>query len=144
MLPASSDPTTVEEESPVVEAQGGGEHILIVEDMASVRMFVAEVLVDAGYRCTQAGDVESALERLQNDPSINLMLTDVGLPRMNGRELADVARGWREGLPILFMTGYAENALNRQVFLGDGMDMLVKPFQISELLDKVRRTIDGT
>ncbi len=143
MLPASSDPTTVEEESPVVEVPGCGEHILIVEDMASVRMFVAEVLVDAGYRCTQAGDVESALERLQNDPSIDLMLSDVGLPRMNGRELADVARGWREGLPILFMTGYAENALNRQMFLGDGMDMLVKPFQISELLDKVRRSIDG-
>jgi DNA-binding response OmpR family regulator len=97
--------------------------------------------VDAGYRCTQAGDIEAALERLQNDPSIDLMLTDVGLPRMNGRELADVARGWREGLPILFMTGYAENAINRQVFLGDGMEMLIKPFQISELLDKVRRTL---
>ena len=62
---------------------------------------------------------------------------------MSGRELADVARGWREGLPILFMTGYAETAINRQVFLGEGMEMLVKPFQISELLDKVRRTLDG-
>ncbi|MEO3727590.1 response regulator, partial [Pseudomonas syringae] len=92
---------------------------------------------------SQAGDIETALERLQNDPSINLLLTDVGLPRMNGRELADVARGWREGLPILFMTGYAETAINRQVFLGAGMEMLVKPFQIRELLDKVRRTLDG-
>ena len=142
MLPASADPTSVEEEPSVVDPQGSGEHVLIVEDMPAVRMFVAEVLVDAGYRCTQVGDIESALERLQNDPSINLLLTDVGLPRMNGRELADVARGWREGLPILFMTGYAENALNRQVFLGNGMDMLIKPFQISELLYKVRRTLD--
>ena len=143
MLPASTEPTTEQEQVPVVDAQGTGEHVLIVEDMPSVRMFVAEVLVDAGYRCTQVEDVEDALERLQNDASIDLMLTDVGLPRMNGRELADVARGWREGLPILFMTGYAENALNRQVFLGDGMDMLIKPFQISELLDKVRRSLDG-
>jgi PAS domain S-box-containing protein len=143
MLPASTDPTGADIPAPVADPQGSGEHVLIVEDMPSVRMFVTEVLEDAGYRCTQAADIETALERLQNDPSINLLLTDVGLPRMSGRELADVARGWRDGLPILFMTGYAETAINRQVFLGSGMDMLVKPFQISELLDKVRRTLDG-
>ncbi|WP_350600261.1 response regulator [Pseudomonas sp. 65/3-MNA-CIBAN-0223] len=143
MLPATSDPTSSQPPPLTADAQGDGEHVLIVEDMPSVRMFVTEVLMDAGYRCTQVGDIESALERLQNDPSIDLLLTDVGLPRMTGRELADVARGWRAQLPILFMTGYAENAINRQVFLGDGMEMLVKPFQINELLDKVRRTIDG-
>ncbi|MHC8407593.1 response regulator [Pseudomonas sp. TMB3-21] len=143
MLPATADPTPVEETPSAVDPQGSGEHVLIVEDMAAVRMFVTEVLLDAGYRCTQVGDIESALDRLQNDTSIDLMLTDVGLPRMNGRELADVARCWRASLPILFMTGYAENAVNRQVFLGDGMDMLIKPFQISELLDKVRRSLDG-
>ncbi|MCR8930958.1 MULTISPECIES: response regulator [unclassified Pseudomonas] len=143
MLPGTNDPTGADAPAPLPDAKGSGEHVLIVEDMATVRLFVTEVLEDAGYRCTQAVDVESALERLQNDPSIQLLLTDVGLPRMSGRELADVARGWREGLPILFMTGYAETALNRQVFLGTGMDMLVKPFQINELLDKVRRTLDG-
>jgi len=143
MLPGTNDPTGADAPAPLPDAKGSGEHVLIVEDMATVRLFVTEVLEDAGYRCTQAIDVESALERLQNDPSIQLLLTDVGLPRMSGRELADVARGWREGLPILFMTGYAETALNRQVFLGTGMDMLVKPFQINELLDKVRRTLDG-
>ncbi len=143
MLPGTNDPTGADAPVPVPDGKGSGEHVLIVEDMATVRLFVTEVLEDAGYRCTQAADIESALERLQNDPSIDLLLTDVGLPRMSGRELADVARGWHEGLPILFMTGYAETALNRQVFLGTGMDMLVKPFQISELLDKVRRTLDG-
>ncbi|WJK07464.1 response regulator [Pseudomonas fluorescens] len=143
MLPATSDPTAADVPLPTIDPKGTGEHVLIVEDMPSVRLFVTEVLEDAGYRCTQAGDIETALERLQNDPSINLLLTDVGLPRMSGRELADVARGWREGLPILFMTGYAETAINRQVFLGAGMEMLVKPFQIRELLDKVRRTLDG-
>ncbi|PNA03683.1 MULTISPECIES: response regulator [unclassified Pseudomonas] len=144
MLPATSDPSAVDVAPVVIDPLGAGEHVLIVEDMPAVRLFVTEVLEDAGYRCTQVGDIETALERLQNDPSINLLLTDVGLPRMTGRELADVARGWREGLPILFMTGYAETAINRQVFLGAGMDMLVKPFQISHLLDKVRRTLDGT
>ncbi|GLH36120.1 response regulator [Pseudomonas koreensis] len=143
MLPGTNDPTGADVPVPVPDAKGSGEHVLIVEDMATVRLFVNEVLEDAGYRCTQAADIESALERLQNDPSIDLLLTDVGLPRMSGRELADVARGWNAGLPILFMTGYAETAINRQVFLGTGMEMLVKPFQISELLDKVRRTLDG-
>ena len=143
MLPATSDPTAVDLSPALVDPQGSGEHVLIVEDMPAVRLFVTEVLEDAGYRCTQSADIETALERLQNDPSIDLLLTDVGLPRMSGRELADVARGWREELPILFMTGYAQNAINRQVFLGDGMEMLIKPFQISELLDKVRRTLDG-
>ncbi|WP_236192693.1 response regulator [Pseudomonas glycinae] len=144
MLPATSDPTAVDVAPVTIDPQGSGEHVLIVEDMPAVRLFVTEVLEDAGYRCTQAGDIETALERLQNDASIDLLLTDVGLPRMTGRELADVARGWREALPILFMTGYAETAINRQVFLGAGMDMLVKPFQISALLDKVRRTLDGS
>ena len=143
MLPATSDPTGADVAPVVVDPQGSGEHVLIVEDMPAVRMFVTEVLEDAGYRCTQAADIETALDRLQNDPTINLLLSDVGLPRMSGRKLADVARGWRDGLPILFMTGYAETAINHQVFLGSGMDMLVKPFQISELLDKVRRTLDG-
>lgn len=138
MLPATSEPTASDNKAAPAPIPCSGEHVLLVEDMASVRMFVSEVLEDAGYRCTQAPDIETALERLQGDPSIDLLLTDVGLPRMSGRELADVARVWRKGLPVLFMTGYAENALNRQVFLDDGMQMLVKPFQISELLEKVR------
>jgi len=126
-----------------VDPQGQGEHILIVEDMASVRLFVSEVLLDAGYRCTTVENIEQALEHLQQDGSIDLLLTDVGLPRMSGRELADVARGWRAELPVLFMTGYAQTALNRQAFLAPGMDMLFKPFQIGELLEKVRRVLEA-
>lgn len=142
MLPATSISAGTDTTAPIVHPGGTGEHVLIVEDMPSVRMFVAEVLEDAGYRCTQAPDIETALEHLQNDPSINLLLTDVGLPRMSGRELADVARGWRDDLPILLMTGYAQTAINRQAFLGTGMEILIKPFQINELLEKVRRTLD--
>lgn len=141
MLPASSDPATVEIERVIEDHQGAGEHVLIVEDMASVRLFVNEVLVDAGFRCTAVDDIDDALARLRGDPTIDLLLTDVGLPRMNGRELADHARQHRPKLPILFMTGYAETATNRQLFLDEGMDMLIKPFQISELLDKVRRSL---
>jgi len=60
---------------------------------------------------------------------------------MSGRELADIARLHRPGLPVLFMTGYADAALDRQAFLGAGMDMLVKPFKMSELLDKVKGAV---
>jgi PAS domain S-box-containing protein len=143
LLPATADAATAKVLESPVDHEGAGEHVLVVEDMPSVRMFVTEVLEDAGYRCTQAGDVDSALACLQADPSINLLLTDVGLPAMSGRQLADVARGWRKDLPILFMTGYAEMAINRQDFLANGMDLLAKPFHISELLDKVRRGLDG-
>jgi DNA-binding response OmpR family regulator len=105
--------------------------------MGSVRMFVNDVLLDAGYRCTLAEDADSALRLLGADDSINIMLTDVGLPQMNGRDLADAARLARPGLPILFMTGYAENALNLQTFLQERMDMVVKPFRIDDLLARI-------
>jgi PAS domain S-box-containing protein len=143
MLPAALN-QTVEPTAPVESAElGAGEHVLIVEDTASVRMFVNEILSDAGYRCTQAADVATALELLENDASIDLLLTDVGMPQMNGRELAQRLRGWRPNVPVLFMTGYAENALNRQQFLGDGMDMITKPFQLVDFLGKVRSMLDG-
>ena len=121
---------------------GNGEHILIVEDMPAVRMLVAEMLSEAGYRCSEAGDVATALSVLQEDSSVELLLTDVGLPQLSGRELADAARIHRPALPVLFMTGYAENAVRRDRFLAAGMDMVVKPFQIGDLLGKVRRMLE--
>jgi PAS domain S-box-containing protein len=143
MLPAAVDQTVTPHPSPERVELGAGEHVLIVEDTASVRMFVNEILTDAGYRCTQASDVATALSMAEHDPSIDLLLTDVGMPMMNGRDLAHRVRGWRPQLPVLFMTGYAENALNRQHFLGEGMDMIIKPFQMNEFLDKVRKMLDG-
>ena len=122
--------------------QGNGEHVLIVEDMPAVRMLVAEMLSEAGYRCSEAGDVATALSVLQDDSSVDLLLTDVGLPQLSGRDLADAARTHRPALPVLFMTGYAENAVRRDRFLAAGMDMVVKPFQIGELLGKVRHMLD--
>lgn len=141
MLPASTQQASTEQRAPQLDQQGAGEHVLVVEDMASVRLSVAEVLADAGYRCTLAETIEEALDHLREQPGIELLLTDVGLPGISGRELADMARTYRPGLPVLFMTGYAETALERQAFLGEGMDMLIKPFQIGELLAKVRHTL---
>jgi len=128
---------------PQVVARGNGEHVLLVEDMSTVRLLVAELLGEAGYRCTRVADIESALRILRGDQSLDLLVTDVGLPGMNGRDLADIARGLRPHLPILFITGYAENALAREKFLGTGMDMVVKPFEIEHLLGKVRNLLDA-
>jgi PAS domain S-box-containing protein len=122
---------------------GNGEHVLIVEDMPAVRMLVVEMLSEAGYRCSEAGDVATALSVLQDDSTVDLLLTDVGLPQLSGRELADAARNHRPTLPVLFMTGYAENAVRRDRFLATRMDMVVKPFQIGDLLAKVRRMLDS-
>ncbi len=143
MLPVSSEPLLVQGVDGQTHYRGAGEQVLIVEDVPSVRAFVAEVLEEAGYRCIQAGDVETALAHLQSTAQIDLLLTDVGLPRMNGRELAGRARILRQGLPILFMTGYAEKAINREVFLGTGMELLAKPFKMNELLEKVRASLSA-
>jgi CheY-like chemotaxis protein len=143
MIPAGVNVLPAQAETCLPVQPGAGEHILIVEDTASVRLLVNELLVDAGYRCTQAADVATALALLEQDHSVDLLLSDVGLPHMNGRELADRARLWRENLPVLFMTGYAENAVNRQSFLGERMDMIVKPFKVSVLLEKVRKMLES-
>lgn len=141
MLPATQDPAVIAEPEVQADVQGNGEHVLIVEDMASVRVSVAEALTDAGYRCSLASTIDEALDLLRQDPGPDLLLTDVGLPTLSGRELADMARIFRPGLPVLFMTGYADAAMDRQAFLGVGMDMLVKPFRLGELLEKVRRGV---
>src|SRR4028119_1958211 len=74
------------------------------------RRLVADVLEELGYRALEAADGPSGLKLLQSDKRIDLLVTDVGLPGLNGRQLADHARERRPGLKVLFMTGYAENA----------------------------------
>ena len=112
-------------------------HVLIVDDIAAVSVVLRETLLGAGYRCSTAESAESALEILQADPSIDLLLTDIGFPRMNGKELAKHVRTARPELPVLFMTGYAESAKNRVKFTQPGMDIMLKPFSTTELLGKV-------
>lgn len=138
LLPTSELPLQSVAKPVPAPGHGRGEHILLVEDTATVRELTAEVLMGAGYQCTEVADVETALHILQDDTHIDLLLTDVGLPEMNGRELADTARHWRPTLPVLFMTGYAANALERDVFLGNNMDMITKPYELDELLRRVR------
>lgn len=120
-----------------------GERVLVVEDEPDVRMLVVDVLRELGYSVEVASDGATALPILLGAGRIDLLVTDVGLPGMNGRQLAEIARQHRPELYVLFMTGYARNAQVRGDFLGSGMDMLTKPFSIDELAQRVRGLIES-
>jgi CheY-like chemotaxis protein len=118
-----------------------GETVLIVEDDPAVRVLVSTVLSELGYAFVEAGDADSALPILDSAQRIDLMISDVGLPGMNGRQLAEIGRQYRPGLKVLFITGYAEHAAVRGGFLDPGMQMITKPFTFDLLTAKVREMI---
>ena len=124
-------------------AEGAGQTVLLVEDDPAVRLLVREVLEELSYVAIEAERAEDAIGILASDTAIDLMISDVGLPGMNGRQLADIAREHRAALPILFVTGYAENAAIRAGFLGTGMAMIAKPFAIDTLAAKIAEMIDA-
>jgi PAS domain S-box-containing protein len=122
---------------------GQGETVLVVDDEAMLRMLMVDVLQEAGYDVLQAKDGPSAVELLQSDKRIDLMITDVGLPGgMNGRQVADAARVARTGLKVLFITGYAENAVIGNGHLEPGMEVMTKPFDITGLAARVRDILE--
>lgn len=130
---------TVVHRPPVPE--GGGESVLVVEDDPSVRLLVVEVLKDLGYSATEAIDGEKAILALGKDTRFDLMISDVGLPGMNGRQLAELAREIVPNLKVLFITGYAANATNKSAFLAEGMDMITKPFDLEQLARKIQEML---
>ena len=124
--------------APPQAPRGSGERILVVEDDHVVRMLIVEVLEELGYQLIQAGDAQSALGLLEQHPPLDLLLTDVGLPGMSGRQLADAARQRQPELKVLFATGYAEGAQVRDGYLGSGMEMIAKPFSFEALAGKIK------
>ena len=118
-----------------------GESVLLVEDDPAVRLLVQNVLTELGYSTHAAEDANTALRLLESELRIDLLVTDVGLPGMNGRQLAEIARQHRPELKVLFMTGYAQQAAERQGFLDEGMDLLAKPFTLEQLAGKIRQMI---
>jgi signal transduction histidine kinase len=114
-----------------------GKTVLVVEDEPSVRNLVIDVLHERGYATLEAADGQTGLQILQGQSKIDLLVSDVGLPGLNGRQLADAARAQRPDLPILFMTGYAENAAIAGGFLAPGMEMITKPFAIDVFIGRV-------
>ncbi|WNJ82723.1 ATP-binding protein [Pseudomonas canadensis] len=118
-----------------------GETVLIVEDDPAVRVLVSAVLKELGYGFVEAVDANTAVPIIESDQRIDLMISDVGLPGMNGRQLAEIGRQIRPDLKVLFITGYAEHAAVRGGFLDPGMQLITKPFTFDLLTAKVREMI---
>jgi PAS domain S-box-containing protein len=120
-----------------------GETVLVVEDEPVVRGLIVELLTELGYHTLEASDGPKGLEILQSKRHIDLLVTDIGLPGLNGRQVADAGRLLRPTLKILFMTGYAENAALASGFLDHGMAMITKPFAMEALATRVRETLES-
>ena len=121
---------------------GGGETVLVIEDEPVVRGLIVEVLADLGFAALEATDGPAGLEVLQSRQRIDLLISDVGLPGLNGRQLADAARKLRPGLKVIFMTGYAEVAASALGFLEPGMALITKPFAMADLAAKIRCAVE--
>lgn len=121
--------------------RGNGETVLVVEDEPVVRDLIVEVLDELGYHAIQAADGPGGLRALRAPGRIDLLVTDVGLPGLNGRQLADLARETRPDLKVLFITGYAETATRATGFLDPGMAMITKPFPVETLVARIRGMI---
>lgn len=126
-----------------VPAMATQKRVLVVDDEPLVRMLVVDAVEDLGLQSLEAGDGPQALEVLRSPTPIDLLITDVGLPNgMNGRQVADAARELRPGFKVMFITGYAENAVLAPDQLGAGMQVLTKPFDMSVLGRRIQSLLE--
>ncbi|HEV3199071.1 MAG TPA: response regulator [Bryobacteraceae bacterium] len=115
--------------------------ILVVEDSLAVRKMVCAMLTQTGYNCLEAGDGAEALRLLKEAEDVQLVLTDVIMPNMDGPELAHQLSQIRPDLRILFMSGYVEDAVVRSIGRTSSL-FLSKPFTAAALMEKVRQALD--
>jgi two-component system, cell cycle sensor histidine kinase and response regulator CckA len=145
-LPAhQADVEAVAVHPPHPPVRGGAETVLLVEDEALVRQLTREILRRNGYRVLEAADGVEALAVVRNHADrIDLMLTDVVMPRMSGHDLVELARPVRPDMRILYVSGYSEEAIARQGQLTEGIELLSKPFTPGVLTAKIRELLDRT
>jgi CheY-like chemotaxis protein len=122
-------------------AMGNRETILVVEDDPDVRSYVTEALTTLNYIVREACDAEAALAVLHQSDPVDLLLTDVVMPGMNGRALAEAATRSRGDLKVLYMTGYSRNAIVHQGRLDPGVSLIQKPFSQNALALRVRKVL---
>ena len=140
---ADAEPVESVRARPLLGAVEDAKVILVIDDEPMIRMIVTDALEEAGYRVIEAPDGPAGLRALQDNPGIDLLITDVGLPGgMNGRQVADAARMARPDLDVIFITGYAENAALCGARLDQGMSVVTKPFKIELLVERVGTIID--
>jgi CheY-like chemotaxis protein len=121
----------------------GDETILVVEDDPLMCKLTCDALDELGYTVLQAGNAAAALAILDQEPNIKLLFTDVVMPDVNGKKLAEEALRRRPGLKVLFTTGYTANAVVHGGVLDPGVQFISKPFTLDQLAAKVRSVLDG-
>ena len=142
-LPRTHERPAAPESKALVAPQGGTEAVLVVEDQEAVRSYVQSVLTHAGYRVAVARDGTAAAASLATEP-VDLLITDIKMPGMDGRMLCDYARSLKPNLAVLFISGYAQDILSKGSTLAKDAFFLQKPFTPNALLGKVRQTLDAS
>jgi len=136
-------PDTTTEKSAIIKRTEYDKTVLVVDDEPTVRMLVIDILEEQGFATLEAGDSSAGLKILQSETPIDLLVTDVGLPGgINGRQMADAGRALRPGLKVLFITGYAENAIFGNGVLEPGMMVVTKPFSMDAMQARIRSMLD--
>ena len=142
-LPLVASSAMLDRDQPPVPAAGGTETILLAEDNDIVRNFMVHALEDYGYHLIEAADGEEALAKYRtNSNRIQLMLLDVVMPKMNGREVFDAVRKEGSRVRVLFSSGYTDDVIEKREMLHDGACFLTKPVTVHVLLNKVREALD--
>jgi len=131
--------------SATLPTAGEGRHtVMVVDDEPTIRMLVVEILEEMGHTVLEAGDGAAAVRLLNTGAHIDLLITDVGLPgQMNGRQVADAALQLLPGLKVLFITGYAENAVIGNAPLAPHMALVTKPFAMDVIAARIRAMLEG-
>ena len=143
-LPVTAEPGPQQEAEPSGPLPEGVETILVVEDDELVRNLIQEVLAPLGYRVLTTATGDEAVKASDSFPgSVDLLLTDVVMPGMNGRQLAEVMRTKRPGIKVLFMTGYTQDALSTQGILEPGVALIHKPLRAGTLTRQIRQVLDS-
>jgi signal transduction histidine kinase/CheY-like chemotaxis protein len=115
--------------------------ILVVEDDCDVREYIVAALTELGYSVLEAGEPSTALSVIERHPEVDLLLTDLGLPGINGRRLADEARRRHAGIKVLFISGYANDAIVHDSIVDTGVELLSKPFTMDHLARKITQVL---
>jgi nitrogen-specific signal transduction histidine kinase len=136
-------PDSAEQPAGRSSADGGSETILVVEDHDGLREYSAGVLRELGYNVLEAANAEAGLRLLEDKPDVDLLFTDVVLPGLNGRQLADQALKIVPELKVLFTTGYTRNAIVHDGRLDEGVTLVTKPFTYTAIASKVRMVLDS-
>lgn len=144
LLPVTDKETSVARPPRRAPTTGGGETVLVVEDEAAMREVTRRILHRNGYRVLLAANGHEAIDAVDSHPAhIDVLLTDVIMPQMLGKEVADRIRQVRPEVAVLFMSGYTQGVLDTQGVLEPGVNLIEKPFSESSLLIKLREVIDA-